>query len=54
MIKQNTRSTGTQKLGGGHRRSNSGDRAGSEVVQCYVAPEASVLARPPKELKGFA
>ncbi len=33
---------------------NSGDRAGSEVVQCYVAPEASVLARPPKELKGFA
>ncbi|MEE2768360.1 MAG: glycoside hydrolase family 3 C-terminal domain-containing protein [Actinomycetota bacterium] len=33
---------------------NTGDRPGTEVVQCYVAPEASVLARPPKELKGFA
>ena len=34
--------------------SNSGDRAGSEVVQLYVGdPEASV-PRPPKELKAFA
>jgi beta-glucosidase len=33
---------------------NTGDRAGSEVVQLYVAPEASRLARPPKELKAFA
>ncbi len=33
---------------------NSGDRAGSEVVQCYVAPDAPRLARPNKELKGFA
>ena len=33
---------------------NMGDRAGSEVVQCYVAPGPSRLARPPKELKAFA
>ncbi len=33
---------------------NTGDRAGAEVVQCYVAPIAPRLARPPKELKAFA
>ena len=33
---------------------NTGDRAGAEVVQCYVAPGGSRLARPPKELKAFA
>ncbi|MEY2452663.1 MAG: beta-glucosidase, partial [Acidimicrobiaceae bacterium] len=34
---------------------NVGDRAGSEVVQCYVAPPlSSKVARPPKELKAFA
>ncbi len=33
---------------------NTGRRAGSEVVQCYVAPVAPRLARPPKELKAFA
>ena len=33
---------------------NTGARAGSEVVQCYVAPRSPRLARPPKELKGFA
>ena len=32
---------------------NVGSRAGSEVVQCYVAPESPRLARPPKELKAF-
>ena len=33
---------------------NTGDRAGREIVQLYVGdPEASV-ARPPRELKGFA
>jgi beta-glucosidase len=32
---------------------NTGTRAGSEVVQCYVAPVAPRLARPPKELKAF-
>jgi beta-glucosidase len=32
---------------------NTGDRAGSEVVQCYVAPQSPRLARPPKELKAF-
>ena len=32
---------------------NTGDRAGAEVVHCYVAPEAPRLARPPKELKAF-
>jgi beta-glucosidase len=33
---------------------NTGSRAGSEVVQCYVAPRAPRLPRPPKELKAFA
>ena len=33
---------------------NTGSRAGSEVVQCYVAAESARLARPPKELKAFA
>jgi beta-glucosidase len=33
---------------------NTGDRAGSEVVQCYVAPPPSKVMRPPKELKAFA
>ena len=33
---------------------NTGDRAGSEVVQVYVAPAQSVVPRPVKELAGFA
>jgi beta-glucosidase len=33
---------------------NTGDRPGAEVVQCYVAPIAPRLVRPPKELAGFA
>lgn len=33
---------------------NTGPRAGDEVVQIYVAPPASELPRPPKELKGYA
>jgi beta-glucosidase len=33
---------------------NHGTRAGSTVVQCYVAPQSPRLARPPKELKAFA
>jgi beta-glucosidase len=33
---------------------NTGNRVGCEVVQCYVAPESPRLARPPKELKAFA
>jgi beta-glucosidase len=33
---------------------NTGDRAGSEVVQCYVAPTSSKVSRPRKELKAFA
>jgi beta-glucosidase len=33
---------------------NTGARGGSEVVQAYVAPESTRLARPPKELKAFA
>jgi beta-glucosidase len=32
---------------------NAGGRAGCEVVQCYIAPSSSRLARPPKELKAF-
>jgi beta-glucosidase len=33
---------------------NTGGRPGAEVVQCYVAPRAPRLVRPPKELKAFA
>ena len=34
---------------------NTGERPGSEVVQCYVAPPLPArLTRPPKELAGFA
>lgn len=34
---------------------NTGDRRGTEVVQCYVAPPTSrTVTRPPKELKAFA
>ncbi|HET9732342.1 MAG TPA: glycoside hydrolase family 3 C-terminal domain-containing protein [Acidimicrobiales bacterium] len=32
---------------------NTGGRCGSSVVQCFVAPRAGRLARPPKELKAF-
>jgi beta-glucosidase len=33
---------------------NKGRRAGKEIVQCYVRDLEASLARPPKELKGFA
>ena len=33
---------------------NIGDRAGSDVVQVYVAPAEHVVPRPVKELAGFA
>src|SRR5262249_1442849 len=33
---------------------NTGQRAGQEIVQLYVQDVASRLVRPPKELKGFA
>lgn len=33
---------------------NTGDRAGSTVVQLYVAPENAPIERPQKELKAFA
>lgn len=33
--------------------SNTGDRPGSEVVQCYVRPPDCRLVRPDQELKGF-
>ena len=33
---------------------NSGDRDGAEVVQVYTSLPASVVTRPPRELKGFA
>jgi len=32
---------------------NTGDRAGAEVVQVYIAPKAPSVTRPVKELKGF-
>ena len=32
---------------------NTGSRAGTEVVQCYIEHISPVLARPKKELKGF-
>ena len=34
--------------------SNSGERAGHEVIQLYVAPHAPSVQRPVKELKAFA
>jgi beta-glucosidase len=34
--------------------SNTGDRAGAEVGQIYVADDHSKIARPAKELKGLA
>jgi beta-glucosidase len=34
--------------------SNTGDRAGAETVQVYVRDIESSVARPPRELKGFA
>ena len=33
---------------------NTGNRAGAEVAQIYVADSGSTIPRPPKELKGFA
>ena len=33
---------------------NTGQRAGKEIVQCYVHDEQTSLHRPEKELKGFA
>ena len=34
---------------------NTGDRPGTEVVQCYVAPPRPTrVIRPPKELKAYA
>lgn len=33
---------------------NTGDRRGCEVVQCYVAPLDATVSRPPQELKAFA
>jgi beta-glucosidase len=33
---------------------NSGDRAGADVAQLYIADDHSKIARPAKELKGFA
>ena len=32
---------------------NDGDRAATEVVQCYVAPPSGLSGRPPKELRAF-
>ena len=33
---------------------NTGDRDGAEVVQVYITDVASTVARPARELKGFA
>ena len=33
---------------------NTGDRDGAQVVQVYIAPPESPVARPARELKGFA
>jgi beta-glucosidase len=33
---------------------NTGKRAGKEVIQVYIAPQNPPVARPPRELKGFA
>ena len=53
-------STTTAELAAGERLvvtvpvTNTGDRRGTEVVQCYVASLAPRVMRPPKELAGFA
>jgi beta-glucosidase len=36
------------------RVSNTGDRAGSDVIQCYVHDEAASVQRPEQELRAFA
>jgi beta-glucosidase len=36
------------------RVTNTGDRAGAEIVQVYVADPESIVPRPVRELKGFA
>lgn len=46
-------STG-ETVGVSVRVTNTGSRAGKEVVQLYVSDLKSSLMRPPKELKGFA
>ena len=33
---------------------NTGDRAGTEVVQCYLRDEFARVARPRRQLAGFA
>ena len=33
---------------------NTGDRRGAHVVQCYVGDDAATVTRPPRELKAFA
>jgi beta-glucosidase len=45
---------GTGDLTVGVTVTNTGPRAGSHVVQCYVRPRQSRLVRPDKELKAFA
>jgi len=52
-------SVSPDSTGGGEVRvsfdlTNSGNRAGAEVAQVYVGDSHSDVARPPKELKGFA
>jgi beta-glucosidase len=42
-----------KKLIVGVTLANTGDRAGSEVVQVYVSQQAPSIKRPKKELKGF-
>ena len=45
---------GPNYLGGECDIANTGRRDGAEIVQLYVHPEKSSVARPDKELKGFA
>jgi beta-glucosidase len=57
-ISQPTLSSSTISPGDGVTLSfsvtNTGDRRGSEVVQCYVAPIGARVTRPESELKAFA
>jgi beta-glucosidase len=45
--------TGPDGLSVGVTVTNTGERAGREIVQAYVAVDASSVARVPRELKGF-
>ena len=53
-IKQDASSTQEPRYLVSFNVTNTGNRAGAEVAQIYIADPGSTIPRPPKELKGFA